>query len=266
MNIGIISGFFLLIVLSGCRKYNEVVVGQYGKKVLSEINSKTSSSESKIMLTYDRNDRLVGYTTTVTLPENTSKSLVTIKYNDDNFISEINSNEVYKLKFYYESPGVIEHTEEFDHKGRVVVTHSYHYDMKGFLKEIIDRLHLGDNEGTFIKNSYNYDQNGNLTVVMAAILHPGSKNFVPWRETYYKEYDNKINILPLSMNHPYIVFNNLPRHNSRKITSIDTKTGAILSIFKNEYVYDDYGYPLSLIQRGYFGSSELVTKTTYKYK
>jgi hypothetical protein len=121
---------------------------------------------------------------------NISTYQVTFDYDAQYRLIQVNANMVLKNKYHYQG-NALQKTEEYDHKNRLVITHTYTFDAQNRLVQIIDDITDPDDQTTAkLKHTYEYDQRGNLTYLKDFQLNPTTQVYDLTYTQAWEGYDN----------------------------------------------------------------------------
>lgn len=176
-----------------------------------------------------------------------SRQQIEFGYDDQQRLSQLTSNGKPYVKFFYEGK-VLDRAEEYDHKSRLVITHTYLFNAEGRIVELLDLIHDPYEPTTdpvsYLKSNYEYDSRGNVQRVQQSTRRVGDPAATPWQTVYYEGYDDKKNPEHPEINYPFLPQMRTMVNNPGKITvkSADGKT--VLVEEKLTYAYNEQGYPI----------------------
>jgi len=186
-----------------------------------------------------------------------------IAYDASHRISQITRNDLYMTKFIYRGD-TLDRAEEYDHKMRLAVTHSYRF-VNNKLIELLDKVHSEVGPDFYIKTSYSYWPNGNVSLAHTSMTQPGGKVFTDWHLTQYEHYDKNPNPEPGIFSYPFIPTSKLFINNPGRITIKNLQNGSITSVQTNVLEYNEEGYPFQRIQTMIADGKEYKTTLHYTY-
>ncbi|GAB3264165.1 hypothetical protein GCM10027347_31050 [Larkinella harenae] len=173
------------------------------------------------------------------------------------------------MKFYYEG-NLLDRAEEYDHRGRRVITHNYLFDAGGRIVELLDLIHDPDepttDPTTYLKSRYDYDNRGNVQRVQLFTRRIGDSAAKAWQTIYYEGYDDKKNPQHPEVNYPFLPQIHTMVNNPGKITAVGADDKTILVEETYAYVYNDQGYPIGRTQRVTTTKPLPPTTVEYHYK
>ncbi|MBD0259810.1 MAG: hypothetical protein ICV83_29175 [Cytophagales bacterium] len=172
------------------------------------------------------------------------------------------------VKYVYEG-NVLKKTEEYDHKGRLVITHYYTFGGNR-LTEVRDVINdLDDQSQRQLKRTYEYDAKGNLTAQREYYLNVGTEAFVQTEVTTFEGYDDKKNPEGQLDVYPYLPHVRLRVNNpARKTRTATTNGSRVTWIEEYTYEYNAEGYPLKKVTKITVpGADPVPLRTgTYEYQ
>jgi uncharacterized Fe-S cluster-containing radical SAM superfamily enzyme len=132
--------------------------------------------------TYNANGQLSKYRSQWNFVEDDEGQLknfiVDFHYDNGKKLKELTFGTGGPVKYVYEG-NVLRKTEEYDHKGRLVITHHYTFGSNNQLTEIRDLINdLDDHSQRQLKRTYEYDAKGSLTALREYYLNVGTDAFV----------------------------------------------------------------------------------------
>lgn len=224
----------------------------------------TSGAENAHTYSYNGKGLIIRLNSHWVYPNTTTDLDAVIEYDLYDRVRKITTNGSNEIRFFYWDH-ILEKTEEYDHKNRLAVTHFYQFSDAGRLLEVLDQVHDADSstKDYFIKNRYEYDQNGNVILTKSSINKAAGEKFTAWLEVRYEDYDNKENPYPGFINYPFVAGKSIQQNNAGKITVTDLKTQSVVSVQLDSYIYNNQGYPIRKTQQ--LSSSGVQTKTLLDY-
>jgi len=183
---------------------------------------------------------------------NVSTYQVTFDYDTQHRLIQVNANMGLKNKYYYQGNRV-QKTEEYDHKNRLVITHTYTFDPQNRLVQVIDDITDPDDQTSAkLKHTYEYDQRGNLTYLKDYQFNPTTQAYDLTYTQAWEGYDNGKNPDNLRLLFPYLPGVVLQVNNPGKKRVIQ-KSGMVTETQTYTYQYNEKGYPsqrTTLLQAG----------------
>jgi YD repeat-containing protein len=169
-------------------------------------------------------------------------------------------------KYYYEG-SIPKKMEEYDNKNRLRLSHTYTFGAGGKLKESLSQVHdLVEGEANQIKQTYTYDNLGNLTEHKIYNKLQEQTEFSLSSITRYEEYDNKKSVDNLTYEFPYLPEIRFYTNNPGRRTIFGPNGSTVINAFLYTYAYNDKGYPVQksvLLQT----SPEIIPITaSYQYE
>lgn len=174
--------------------------------------------------------------------------IVDLHYDDRNRITHLTFETGGPVKYIYEG-NVLKKTEEYDNKGRLVITHHYTFGAKGQLTEVRDVINdLEEQAQRQLKRTYEYDAKGNVTAIREYYLNVGADAFTQTSVTTYEGYDDKKNVESQLDLYPYLPQLRLRVNNPTRKIRTDTSNGNRVT-WVEEYTYDYHaeGYPVKKV-------------------
>jgi hypothetical protein len=264
INAAVLCGLAIGLLSWSCshEKDEPIVVKPEPPKL--RIEKITSGPESAQAYAYNAQGLLIRFTSHWVFPNSTSDANALIEYDSLSRVRKITDNGSNAIQFFYRG-NILDKTEEYDHRNRLAISHFYLFSNEGRLLEVLDRVHDADTSAKdyFIKNLYDYDQNGNVTVMKSSISKAVGEKFNAWLEVRYEDYDNKENPDPGFINYPFVNGKSIQQNNAGRITVRDLRTDSIVSVQENSFTYNEQGYPTQKTQQ--LSSSGVQTKTSLDY-
>ncbi|PMD88624.1 hypothetical protein BWI97_25250 [Siphonobacter sp. BAB-5405] len=180
----------------------------------------------------------------------TVASTTTFTYDTEKRLSRILYDGKPYVTFFYEGK-LLDKTEEYDHKGRLVVTHFYLFNGEGQLVELLDQIHDTETAAvqSFIKHRYEYEGQRNVQRVLSFRKNVNDPTFTPWQNVYYEHYDTKKNPHLPQVSYPFVEVTATQVNNPGKVTVRDARDESLLSVEIYAYTYGAQGYPLKKTQQ-----------------
>ncbi|HEX8532005.1 MAG TPA: hypothetical protein VF646_18350 [Cytophagales bacterium] len=171
------------------------------------------------------------------------------------------------VKYVYEGD-VLKKTEEYDHKGRLLITHHYTFGGNNRLTEVRDVVNDLDNQSQRqLKRTYEYDAKGNLTALREYYLNVGTEAFVQTEVTTFEGYDDKKNPEGQLDVYPYLPHLRLRVNNPAKKTRTATTDGnRVTWIEAYTYEYNAEGYPSKKVTKITVPNADPVPPRTGTYE
>lgn len=187
-----------------------------------------------------------------------------VSYDQSHRVEKVTRNGLHTTRFYYKGD-TLNRTEEYDHRNRLAVTHSYHFAGNRLI-QLLDKVHAdGDGQDYHVKTTYTYWPDGNVSIALTSMTKPGGEVFFDWYQAEYDQYDQNPNPVPGIISYPYLHNSILYRNNPRKITIRNLQTAAIASVETNTLTYNDQGYPTQRIRTMLADGKEYKTTLIYSY-
>lgn len=186
-----------------------------------------------------------------------------VTYEASHRVSQVTRNNVYVTKFFYRGD-TLDRSEEYDHKKRLAVTHSYRFE-NNKLTELLDRVHSDIGPDFYIKTNYSYWPDGNLSLARTSMTQPGGKAFIDWHLAQYEQYDKNPSPEPGIFSYPFVSTSVLFNNNPGRITIKNLQNGTITSVQTNVLEYNEKGYPTKRVQTMLADGKEHKTTLHYTY-
>lgn len=261
--------YFILIVtallLTSCGRNNEhTPKPQDDPATPMTLLEKVISNDQVDQFHYDAKGALLRHTSgLVSNPEGQDKEDL-ISYDQYHRVDKVTSNGLHTTRFYYKGD-TLNRTEEYDHRNRLAVTHSYQF-VGTKLIQLLDKVHAeGDGLDYYIKTTYSYWPDGNVSIAHTSMTKPGGDVFFDWYQAEYEQYDQNPNPEPGIISYPYLRNSILYRNNPRKITIRNLQTTSIASVETNTLTYNDQGYPTQRTRTMLADGKEYKTTLIYSY-
>ncbi|GAB3316669.1 hypothetical protein GCM10027299_07200 [Larkinella ripae] len=191
------------------------------------------------------------------------------QYDDQQRLSQISSNGKPYVKFFYEGK-VLDRAEEYDHRNRLVITHTYLFNAEGRIVELLDLIHdpyePTSDPVSYLKSRYEYDGRGNVQRVQSFTRRVGDPAAKAWQNTYYEGYDDKKNPQLPEVNYPFLPQMRTMVNNPGKITVKSADNNTVLVEERNTYGYNEQGYPVRRTQQVTTTKPLPTTTVNYHYK
>lgn len=154
------------------------------------------------------------------------------------------------VTFFYEGK-LLDKAEEYDHKGRLVVTHFYLFNGEGQLVELLDQIHDTETGSvqSFVKYRYEYEGQKNVQRVLSFRKNVKDPTFKPWQHVYYENYDTKKNPHLPQVAYPFVEATATQVNNPGKVTVREASDESVIMIETYTYTYNTKGYPLQRTQQ-----------------
>jgi hypothetical protein len=196
---------------------------------------------------------------------NISTYQVTFDYDSQNRLIQVNANLGLKNKYHYQG-NVLQKTEEYDHKNRLVITHTYTFDQQKRLLQIIDDITDPVDQATAkLKHTYEYDQRGNLTYLKDYQFNPSTQTYDLTYTQAWEGYDNQKNPDNLRLSFPYLPGVTLQVNNPGKKSVIQTN-GIVTETQTYSYQYNEKGYPTQRTAVLQSGTKTATITGVYEYE
>jgi hypothetical protein len=170
------------------------------------------------------------------------------------------------VKYVYEG-NVLKKTEEYDHKGRLLITHHYAFGGNNRLTEVRDVINdLDDHSQRQLKRTYEYDAKGNLTALREYYLNVGTDAFVQTEVITFEGYDDKQNPEGQLDVYPYLPHLRLRVNNPARKTRTATTDGNRVTWSEYTYAYHTEGYLLKKVTKITVPGSDPVPLRTATYE
>ncbi|WP_421828730.1 hypothetical protein [Larkinella sp.] len=247
----LLLGSLILMNLSACSP--ESTLSQEPEPTALRLQKITAGEQNFQQYHYSSAGLLVKFQSNWAYADSTVAILnAELEYDAENRLSRIISNGSLSVKFYYEGK-LLDKTEEYDHRNRLVVSHFYLFGAEGRLVELLDQIHDTDNDtfetATFIKYRYEYDSRGNVTQTQSFIRKPGSASFKAWETVAYEGYDDRKNPHQPLVQYPYLPQERTMVNNPGKITVKRSEDQSVISVLTLTYQYNQQGYPTHKTQQ-----------------
>ncbi|RYD87972.1 MAG: hypothetical protein EOP50_19875, partial [Sphingobacteriales bacterium] len=135
----LLLGFLILMNLSACSP--ESTLSQEPEPTALRLQKITAGERNFQQYHYNSAGLLAKFQSNWAYTDSTVAILnAELEYDTENRLSRIISNGSLSVKFYYEGK-LLDKTEEYDHRDRLVVSHFYLFGAEGRLVELLDQIH-----------------------------------------------------------------------------------------------------------------------------
>jgi hypothetical protein len=188
----------------------------------------------------------------------------TFEYNAQGKITRMVTENLLEVKYFYKG-NVLEKSEEYDHKGRLAVTHYYtfgtgHRPLQ--IRDVITDPTEGNRVTGEIKRVYEYDGRGNNTMQKEFVKDLATGEFALNLSTHYEGFDTHKYVENATALNPYVPHARLWTNNYASRTLKD-KTGKVLQP-PQLYTFEcnQEGYPV----RKSMGNANVTIRATVAYE
>jgi hypothetical protein len=186
-------------------------------------------------------------------------------YDAKHKLVRVEANQKLLVKYVYQGD-VLQKTEEYDHKDRLVVSHTYSFDASKRLTQVLD--HITDPlDGTagHLKKTYAYDNRGNLLTYREYHLQANTQTYELQLSYNYEGYDDQKSPNELSLIFPHLPQIKFQVNNPSKRTIL-LKDGSVKEEQTYSYQYRVDGYPSSKTTHIRVGTRSTTYTGTYEYQ
>jgi hypothetical protein len=200
-------------------------------------------------------------------PTKVRSHTINFYYDDQKRVKELTFGSGGPVRYVYEG-NVLKKTEEYDHKGRLVIVHHYTFGGNNRLTEVRDVVNdLDDHSQRQLKRTYEYDAKGNLTALREYYLNVGTDAFVQTEVTTFEGYDDKKNPEGQLDVYPHLPHLRLRVNNpARKTRTATTDGDRVIWIEEYTYEYNAEGYPLKKVTKITVPGADPVPPRTGTYE
>jgi hypothetical protein len=192
-------------------------------------------------------------------------------YGENKRIANIYTQDGLRINYRYENDK-LERTETQDSQGNILTMGSFFYE-NGNLTDygLFGPFPLEDGqEGVSFKrvqeSKYSYNNDKSIRTTTTNLRNPLTNRVEFAGRRVYEKYDSKINPLKSLGDFSYGFFQELNPSNILKEVAFDEK-GAVQETVERTFTYDDFGYPLTCVEKTTETGKGTVTKTlTFTYK
>jgi hypothetical protein len=245
-----VGAFILVFLTLACRHESSTEPGPKPQPTERRLQKMTSGERNVQLYTYDQQGHLASFHSDWTYADSgqTRTTLdAVLAYDTQQRISQITYNGSVYVKYVYEG-NLVDKTEEYDHKNRLVITHFYLFNNDNQLVELLDQYHdsneVGTNSSSYVKHRYEYDGQKNVQRVVSSRRRAGDSTFTAWLITTYENYDYKKNPNNTLVQYPFVHQACTQVNNPGKITTRNAIDQSINSVETLTYAYDQQGYPI----------------------
>jgi len=265
MFLAMLTGF---VLLTSCKKDNDHnVPGNVPNRKIAKLYQ---DPQNYIEFTYNTDGSL---SKIKLAEEETGNDVQTLEffYGDNKRIANIFSEQGYRINYRYENDRLIA-TDTKDATGQTITSGSYFYE-NGNLTDFGYFMPFplpNDPNGILYKrvreSKYTYNADRSIKVITTNIRNPFTDKLESAGRRAYEKYDNKINPLKSLPDFSYGFFQELNPSNVLKEVAYDAD-GSVEETVERSFTYDEYGYPLTCVEKTTEAGKAPVTKTlTFTYK
>jgi hypothetical protein len=186
------------------------------------------------------------------------------EYNAQGRITRMVTDNLLAVKYFYKG-GVLEKSEEYDHKGRLAVTHYYAFDTGNRPLEIRDVI-TDPTEGNRVtgelKRVYEYDNKGNNTVQKEYVKDMSTGDFTLNLSTHYEGFDGNKYVENATALNPYVPHARLWTNNYASRTLKDKNGNVLQPPLLYTFECNAEGYPVRKTQ----GNASITLNATVAYE
>jgi hypothetical protein len=179
-------------------------------------------------------------------------------------ITRLVTDNLYEVKYYYNGP-VLEKSEEYDHKGRLAVTHYYkfspgHQPLE--IRDVITDPTEGNRVTGELKHVYEYDNRGNNIVQKEYVKDLNTGKFALNLSVHFDGFDTHKCVENATALSPYVPHARRWTNNyaSRTLKDKDGKVVQTPQLYTFEY--NEAGYPV----RKTMGNANVTIRATVAYE
>ncbi len=188
----------------------------------------------------------------------------TFAYNSQGKITRMVTENLLEVKYFYKN-GVLEKSEEYDHKGRLAVTHYYVFATGHWPREIRDVITDptdGNRVTGELKHVYEYDHRGNNTVQKEYVKDLSTGEFALNLSIHFEGFDANKCVENATALNPYVPHARRWTNNyaSRTLKDKDGKVMQTPQLYTFEYNAE--GYPV----RKTMGNANVTIRATVAYE
>lgn len=259
-----------IVLLSSCKKDNDSDGSGKGPVPERKISKLYQDPQNFIEFNYNSDGKLAKIKLA---EEDLGNEVQTLEvfYGDNKRIANIYTMDGLRINYRYENDK-LERTETVDSRGQIVTMGSYFYE-NGNLTDygMFGPFPLDDGQvGTSFKrvqeSKYSYNSDKSIRTITTNLRNPFTNRMEFAGRRSYEKYDSKINPLKHLADFSYGFFQELNPSNILKEVAYD-ETGALLETIERTFTYDEYGYPLTCVEKTTEAGKGPVTKTlTFTYK
>jgi hypothetical protein len=170
----------------------------------------------------------------------------------------------YEVKYYYKG-GVLEKSEEYDHKGRLAVTHYYVFSTRHQpleIRDVITDPTDGNRVTGELKHVYEYDAKDNNTVQKEYVKDLATGTFALNLSMHFEGFDNNKYVENATALNPYVPHARLWANNYASRTLKDKNGNNLQPPQLYTFECNAAGYPV----RKSMGSANVTLRATVAYE
>jgi|GEM_PF-1966492 len=270
LNAACVAGLLLPVgLLSSCRETPDCGCGRPPAPAENRLRVKriTWAETDFQEYTYNADGLLTSYVTQwlfVMGTDQVKRVESTFEYNAGGKITRMVTENRYEVKYHYKD-GVLEKSEEYDHQGRLAVTHYYvfsPYHQPLEIRDVITDPTEGNRVTGELRHVFEYDRRGNNTVQKEYVKDLHSGDFLLNYSTHYEGFDDNKYVENATALDPYVPHARRWTNNyaSRTMKDKDGKAQQPPQLYAFECNAE--GYPV----RKSMGNASLTLRATVAYE
>lgn len=217
--------------------------------------------------TYDANGRLTRYVSQwlyVMGTDQVKRVESAFEYNRQGQLTRMVTENLWEVKYFYKDT-VLEKSEEYDHKGRLAVTHYYLFASGHWPREIRDVITDptdGNRVTGELKRVYEYDHKGNNIVQKEYVKDLATGTFTLNLSTHYEGFDTNRYVENATALNPYVPHARLWTNNYASRTLKDKNGNVLQPPQLYTFECNEEGYPV----RKSMGNANVTIRATVAYE